>query len=285
MGSYGGFANAELFVAMDDDDIRAVEEFVRNKLPAILLNEVKLEDGVEVLLDAEKMREHFGELFASNPSTFQFVPGDKKFIQLIQKWIETDMKTKGEKRATNPTEPDEVIDSASTSIGDLEHMLYTRTHKQLTQLRIAPAILRVFNESFVSVAETEDGNISGGVYCVACYVEGNDKGKVHRSSVFLRIKNGKPSWIISNFTKHVKTQHKNIQISSDDVHQNSPAVAFEHSHEHSLSSQNVLNENILNGFVADIEAICGSDGIELTTIEKIWEQSVISVDTTETDLV
>lgn len=296
--SYCGYANAVLFEKLDDNDINAVEEFVRNDLLDILLDDEQPVDGSEVLLDDEQMKNYFGELYASSPSKFRFMPGDRKFIKLIQNQIQLDIKKKGRKRALscytdesvhaqklrrkrlinvkteNETKTDPSIDSGEVGNSDLgtidmlATMLYTRIQNKLAQLRFPPSTLTEFNKTFVSVVKNVDGNIDASVVCFACYLQSETKENVHQCSVFLRTRNGKQSWVISNFTKHLNNKHKDIQHSV--VVQNL-ATDEDSIVNYYSSAQNLSNQNIS---LDSIEAFCDNDEINLARMEKTFNMQI-----------
>lgn len=268
----------------------------------------------EALLDDEQLKQYFGELFASNPSKFRFLPGDRKFIQLVKDLIQRDIQKKGRKRALNrfgdkskhpqkknrKSSKNTAGENCSFSEGDckeesadslnsvhmLKTMLYTYVQEKLSKLGIPSSVLSVFVKSFVSAVKNDDGTICGDVICVVCYAQSDTPEKVKPKSVFCRTKAGKQTWVISNLIKHIKNAHKDILCLSvvDDVLQT----------ECTDVNQQVSQENISVQYFPDdsVGAIC-MDEVDANTIEKhfnyqiskqaikMWEAATINCENVE----
>lgn len=71
---------------MTEDDINQIEAYVREEglNHATKMLQKKLQCQNDVLLQEEHLIGYFGEIYASDPSNFHFVIGDKKMIRLIR---------------------------------------------------------------------------------------------------------------------------------------------------------------------------------------------------------
>lgn len=231
MYSYCGFGNALLFEAIDEDDISAVENFARDELLQIISeNAESTNDTDDLIIQKEQLIENFGELYALKPQKFRFLPGDRKFIQLVKNNIRDQIKKKGRKRAMNhfgfraekkkkenqksQTECDLSIDNDSDincidSISALKTKLHKQILENLTKCGVHQCMKDIFNESFVRVS-IDNAKITGYVICVVCYVQSENPKNVKPKNVFCRGKSGSKSWVTSNFIKHLTRAHSKI---------------------------------------------------------------------------
>lgn len=77
-----GFCSSfAVFKAIDSKDVDSVEEFVRGELREFLKTKsIALTFG-------STSEDAFGKMFASNPSRFKFLSGDRKLIEIIVKFL------------------------------------------------------------------------------------------------------------------------------------------------------------------------------------------------------
>lgn len=70
--SHCNFAEAILFESITDDDINAVENYVRNEmLDNVLMKNGETGNTETATVDRKLMTDHFGELYALQPSNFR----------------------------------------------------------------------------------------------------------------------------------------------------------------------------------------------------------------------
>lgn len=304
--SYCGYANAGLFVEINEEDIKDVESFVSNELLSILSTKaeesISANDTDEVVIDEEQMTQHYGQLFAFNPAKFKFLPGDRKCIQLVKNLIQRHIQKYGRKRAMNHftdkselpkqsykrlkmSEPNHCADecsekSADISSSELESKLYTNVKQKIAKLGFSSSILKCFEKSFVQIRRDEKGNIYGEVFCVVCHIQANPPNSVNQSKIrdlkpkkiFLRTKAGRKSWVISNFASHlethkdVKNHAKNESFQLVDVEVLSPEC-----NEYELPQD---SKSLADFSSASIEAICNSSVAGTTRIEKVFNEQI-----------
>lgn len=244
--SYCGYSYATLFKEIQTEDIQAVEKFVREDLYDILSSKADSNNGdSEILLPPNDLIEHFGVLFASNPSKFRFLPGDLKYIQLVKDHVANEITNKGKKQALlrfyggmkqkknrKKIKPGVSRDSLNENCPDKRNVpvkieytekndctdekcdiktrLFQCIKDKMTKFGIPEEILSVFTESFVDVNQSDKDNITGDITCIVCYVKSETPEKVKPKRVYYRnISATSQSWVISNFTSHLH-RHRNI---------------------------------------------------------------------------
>lgn len=230
------FSEAILFESITDDDIEAVENFVRNDLLDIVLMKIgeNTGDTKTPTVDRKVMTDHFGHLYALQPHNFRFQLGDKKFIHLIKQTVLKTIEKKGRKRAMehfghkekqskkrklNRVENDslsaKVEDTKRTTNDELKAKLFANISDKLKTFAIPSHIREMFNESFVTVELNENNNVEGKIVCIVCYAESEQPESVSPNHVYCRNKSGHLTWVISNFIKHFQRAHENIQLRAE----------------------------------------------------------------------
>lgn len=74
-----GYAHPIAFKAITDEHILKKEQFVAEKTLQILqqnLHDSINEKNCDVLIDDDELHDYFGDLYAQNPASFKFGPGD-----------------------------------------------------------------------------------------------------------------------------------------------------------------------------------------------------------------
>lgn len=215
-----------MFEKINDHDITEVEKFVREELLDILASNAEVSENADVsVMDQQQLIDNFGELFMLNPQKFRFLPGDRKFIQLIGDHIRSEITRKGRKRALrhfgyeierskkSKIETDEIKENEIESIAsqdDLKSKLFNQIRHQLKTLAVPESILDMFDETLVTLVNV-GGKISGHVICIVCHLQSKDPATIKPHKVFCRDKD--KSWVISNFKKHFTRAHSGTQIS------------------------------------------------------------------------
>lgn len=213
--SYCGFNSITSFETIDENDIDAVEKFVREELEDFVKSN---ENSTEVNKENQSMVEHFGAFYAQCPKKFRFLPGDVKFIQKIKQHVNDIVGKKGQKKAfnhfrnktnrskivedTNKIGKDDQITGSKFTDNGLEKKLYDLISEKLIEFEVPQSTRELFDESFISVVN-ENNKIIGNIICVVCHAQGKDPERSKPKHVHSRGK----SWVISNFTKHFSRAH------------------------------------------------------------------------------
>lgn len=256
--SYCGFNNVTSFETIDDDDIGAVENFVREDLEDFIKsNENFKTNGKE----NQHMVEHFGEFYAQCPKKFRFLPGDLKFIKKIKEHIHDVVNKKGRKKAyqhfsneTNRTknaeytvevnQNDQITGSKFIDNG-LKKKLYDLISNKLVEFNVHPSTREIFDESFISI-ENKNNRTTGNIICVVCHVQKKDSEHAKPKHVYCRGK----SWVISNFVKHFTRAHSELVTNNELMNNDS----------NQLANENEIYEN---------EAAINDEVVEYVIVEEV----------------
>lgn len=234
--SYCGFNNITSLESIDEDDICAVEKFVREELEDFIKTNADFTKDDTNLLKKQRMIDHFGEFYAQCPKKFCFLPGDRKFIQKIQKHLHDVFNKKGRKKASRHfnkkisyvKKSANVIKHTSTEVNNIDKLtssdcsdnglktkLYNLVSDKLIEFGVPASTVELFDESFISIVN-ENSKITGNVVCIVCHEQSENIENVKPKQVYCRGK----SWVISNLMKHFKRAHpqlvrqKNININT-----------------------------------------------------------------------
>lgn len=79
-----GFSNSLNLVNITDDDINQIENFVREEGLDHATKILQKNHQCNVLPNENQLVDYFGEIYASDPTNFRFVIGDKKLIRLVR---------------------------------------------------------------------------------------------------------------------------------------------------------------------------------------------------------
>lgn len=231
-------------VNLDEEDINAIEKFIREEgldhVTKLLQKKSQCQD--DVLLDESQLIDYFGEIYASDPSNFRFVIGDKKLITLVRDHLVKNQNEKGAKYmrrfrkepnrenkivrtqqngldVINNTDIDNTNDALST---ELSASLFEKLKAFMKSFGIDDSIIQSVTQNSVSV-KILDGNVAAEVFCALCKNDTTKKRKMNGKKVFY--KNGENSkyWVLSNFKEHLKSVHKikcNQSIENNDAFDN-----------------------------------------------------------------
>lgn len=93
-----GFSNAITFMAMDEDDINHVENFVKKEMLQYFIprpqdfpkfNSDNSDVGNPEADLQEDMKPYFFGIYSSNPSSFVFLRGERKFLKALVNHVES----------------------------------------------------------------------------------------------------------------------------------------------------------------------------------------------------
>lgn len=291
--SYCGFGNAFLFEQISEEDISAVEKFVREDLLDLISRNAEQSLNAEnILLDDEQMVENFGELYKGCPTKFRFQPGDRKFVLLIRDHIQREIGKKGRKKAMQHFGrqidqkkkkkhklDDEKLDKTVSSecdveeIRDLKLKLLTQMVEKFKSFAVPQCMIDIFDETFVKVHVSKDKKIIGDVICVVRHAESEHPEKIKPKSVFCQTKrNGLKSWVLSNFTTHFSRAHKNIlNCTVEEVE-----VEIVNANEHDDNDESVVEISTSPIDCSDnsIEIIYDSNTNDTGNLEKLFNDQI-----------
>lgn len=287
--SYCGFNSANLFENITEDEISAVEKFVREELLEIIsANAEATANADEFLMDEKQMIDNFGPLYAMNPEKFRYQVGDRKFIHLIRDHIRSKIKKNGRKRALchfecideqpkiknrKDNEGEGVNNNINSTTCSLKTKLTEHILRKMKMLAVPQSILNFFNESFVNVKVCENGDISGTVICVVCLTQSEHPENIKPKNVFCREKSGSKSWIISNFVTHLKRVHSNFELDEKAVIIPSTNQHLDNAtHENTESDKEATDT--LGTINFSIESCSDFDGDEECKIEKTLNHQI-----------
>lgn len=228
-----GFANALTFKDIDDEDIEAVEHFVKTQTFKILSNKILSSDSTsadcDVLVECEQMINYFGEVYKEAPKHFKFLAGDRKLIKRLVEYVKqavdgngvnTGLKlfkpkqnaSKQAKTAVARKTKNTIVSNdcdASNLDEQLPHLkldLFTRVMEWLNDHKADQQIpISSISPDIISVT-VENGQIFGYIRCVLCQNKPNG-GKGKPKKIAYRFDKGSQYWISSNFITHLRSAH------------------------------------------------------------------------------
>lgn len=229
-----GYGNALTFKDLDDSDISAVEQFIKQKTFMILSKNVseKIGKHCEALVSDEQLEEYFGPIYKHTYGEFEFRSGDVKLIKQIAAYVKNTVDGNGtnsgiqmfmpkrlpQKRKIEKTlkENNEIAHNATICevemtdpepLVSLKSSLFKKTVECLKSYG-ADELIDVENIDPDSISDSiENGKITGHIYWAIC--EKNPKKKKQKAKR-VSYYTGKSSqyWISSNFTTHLKLAHE-----------------------------------------------------------------------------
>lgn len=222
-----GYGHPMAFKAMNDEHILKTEKFIREKTLNILqqnlnqtVNKEQCED-CEVLLDDDELRDYFGDLYAQNPSSFQFEAGDVLLIKELIDHVKTVADRNGKNTGLGHFAKRNT-DAQSVTVKVRQNRNVNLFPKQKKKQQVLPQLdenqlkieleqkaLTSFNlyvsegisaEQMIVRVRQENGKIYGEVVCVLC-----KSNKPKRVSFNPSQTHG--CWVLSNLVKHLETVH------------------------------------------------------------------------------
>lgn len=215
---------------LTEDDINQIEEFVREEglQHATKALQKKLDCQCEILLEESQLIDYFGEIYASDPSNFRFVIGDKKLIRLVRDHLiknenekgakymrrfrkKPDRKSKVDRTPFNEFHvADNIVDADDENVAlstELSASLLQKLKTSMKSFGVDESIIQSMTHNSVAV-KILDGNVAAEIFCALCQNDTTKKRKLKGKKVFY--KNGENSkyWVLSNFKEHLKTVHK-----------------------------------------------------------------------------
>lgn len=222
--SLNGYGTLGMFKDLTDDDINNIEIYARTELFGLLQTKATTSNQP---LD-ESLLAAFYLIYAVSPQTFQFVPGDRKFIQKLRKRVINKISSDGEKYFqpqhlpknkrklglkgtseslfgliygdfTRSQNLDVNLDlGARFSQGDLHNRLFGAARKMFGDYEdeIAMRGSQSLSTDMVEVNVVENG-IKGTVTCALC--------RKQKTKVFCKTALGSNAfcWVLANLKKHI----------------------------------------------------------------------------------
>lgn len=228
-----GFANLISFKKVDDEQINYVENFIRTEMLDILSTDANYSFGgdCDAIIDHEKMVQHFGTRFASDPSKFKFERGDRMLIMELVNFVKKEAdssnihrfrmkKKKTRQRTRNVSKKSALecvesngnksnkmrVNSESGHATDIEFQLTLKTglfEKVKDCLDSYEIDTNDFREEMIQL-DFVDNNIYGIIQCAVCKQSGK-KSKPKRVSYYMSPDSS--YWVLSNFPKHLEKVH------------------------------------------------------------------------------
>lgn len=228
------FGNALTLKDIDDHDIEAVEQSIRDHTLNYLIKKVaeSVGDGCDVLVPDEMLEEYFGNVFKYATDKFKFFEADKKTIKRVAEHVKRIVDDGGEnkglkhfvpkrkplpKTTTNVKKMKKIQaepslhasgdELSNESIEELKIDLFNKIMDCLKLYKVDQIVdLKAIDQNIVNVHQ-ENEQIFGEVTCIICLNDPNKK-KQKPKRMSYHSGNGSKYWIPSNFISHLKNVHK-----------------------------------------------------------------------------
>lgn len=175
-------------------------------------------DDENVLISKDRLIEHFGELYATQPKNFRFSVGERILItELVAhvKDIVDNHGKKGLKIYKCHKRSKEKKSSEKSSISEQDHnKLKSQLLKRVISCMHSHEADQFFDvdlddivdENSVDVRIKKGVGVFGAVRCLICDTEGKKNNKPKR--VHFSTNSDWPCWVLENFKKHLRNAHK-----------------------------------------------------------------------------
>lgn len=273
-----GYAHPIAFKAITDEHILKKEQFVAEKTLQILqqnLHDSINEKNCDVLIDDDELHDYFGDLYAQNPASFKFGPGDVLLIKELVDHVKTISDRNGKntglghfsvkaksKRKVSAKQTRQHRPTAHLFPGKKAKIKNVQRNENQLKTELQQKVLNLFNlyaadteYSSVNIElSTVENKIYGDVFCVFCETQ-NVKKKTKR--VVFNSSKGSGCWVLSNLTKHLENFHNlkarvnattlAITVQTDDNSMNmKPAIQSDQGPDENGNESVVILDEILN---------------------------------------
>lgn len=171
----------------------------------------------DILITKEEMIDHFGQIYATDPFNFRFQSGEiiliKEMVKHVKQKLGSQQKNelklfktceskKTQKCNTKSLMPEPAIAKLKSDLvqGVIDCMtLYGAAYLFDGEMDL------IIGDTSVEVQIQKGGAVYGTVCCAICDVEKKKQNKPKR--VYYNNSSKWPCWVLSNFTKHLKTVH------------------------------------------------------------------------------
>lgn len=228
-----GYAHPIAFKAITDEHILKTEQFVAEKTLQILqqnLHDSIIEKNCDVLIDDDELHDYFDDLYAQNPATFKFGPGDVLLIKELVDHVKTIADRNGKntglghfavkaksKRKVSAKQTRQHRPTAHLFPEKRAKIINVQRNENQLKTELQQKVLNLFNlyaadteyssvnmEQIYIELSTVENKIYSDVFCVFCETQ-NVKQKTKR--VVFNSSKGKGCWVLSNLTKHLENFH------------------------------------------------------------------------------
>lgn len=235
-----GFSNAITFMAIDEDDINHVENFVKEDMLQYFIprpqdfpkfNDENSDIGnPEADLQGE-MKQYFFGIYSSNPSSFVFLRGERKLLKALVSHVES-IQAKSECLKHFQLKDENGVGKIKINWkGTFQsnfgmHFGEKKAgakHKKTTMKKTTyelkndlfekyEKLIRVcynnvateLSSDLVEIAVLSDTNIDAKVQCIFCY----EKKQFKKISVHCKMSENSHYWVFSNLKRHIDQNHK-----------------------------------------------------------------------------
>lgn len=222
--SLSGFCDAFAFKNLNDIDIEAIENYMRQKALDAVATELSksIDDTCDVLLDNQQMIEIFGETYAACPEQFQFLPGQKSLIYALVSHVKKMVDAGGEnmglsqfncKKKRNKKKHADLlltVNRLANYKNDCRKSAKIKpTNSQLTQqlFHRLQICLQSFGVDITGISkksvEVDQSGKYGIIHCILC----DDSEDQQPKRVYYHSGPRSCYWVVSNFEKHLKKVH------------------------------------------------------------------------------
>lgn len=215
--SIAGFGNPLSFKSITDEQIGAIEDFIRKNVFEYLTKEfcdVSVDNEYQVDIDDEILMDYFGPLYAHNTASFQFRPGDKMRIKEIVNYVKNKVDEGGSNKnlkffvnkqrlKQQSKQKEELKTPAEFNEDESKRMLIEKVVPYFVQAGVDE---EQFGE-IVKIHISDKGKVYGDIFCAICKKENRKNKKAKRVCCNFAGKT-KGVWVLSNFFKHLNTVHK-----------------------------------------------------------------------------
>lgn len=231
-----GYATAILFKDINEDDIKYVEKYTQENIPALI--DLNQQDGPK--LNKQQLSIFFGA-YGLNPKLFEFTQGNRKLIKAVIQSINDSIADATNEQAglaiwnqktkchwwknlcatpmglfygdidefgfssVNPSKlsGNKQLKKGPPSVDELKKQLFEKTKEVLKAYANMVNPLCDFTEDLISVEIINGVLVKGAVKCNCCVVD----SPVRRVKMFYQQTNCSRYWVGSNFARHLCKHH------------------------------------------------------------------------------
>lgn len=257
-----GYAHPIAFKAITDEHILKTEQFVAEKTLQILqqnLHDSINEKNCDVLIDDDELHDYFGDLYAQNPASFKFGPGDVLLIKELVDHVKTISDRNGKntglghfsvkaksKRKVSAKQTRQHRPTAHLFPEKKAKIKNVQRNENQLKTELQQKVLNLFN---LYAADTEYSSVNIELSTV------ENKKKTKR--VVFNSSKGSGCWVLSNLTKHLENFHNlkarvnattlAITVQTDDNSMNmKPAIQSDQGPDENGNESVVILDEILN---------------------------------------
>lgn len=228
-----GYTNALAFQGITDEQIANTEKFVREEMYNYLIrttaetineNDESFAidtDDVFITITKEQLIDHFGKVYATDPSNFRFQSGEiiliKEMVKHVKSKFDSQQKTGLKVFKTNqPKKTNKFSTKSSLSEPNVDKLKSELIQRVIKCMQSYEAdnffdgdVDCGVHDDTVNVRIIKGAGVYGSVRCEICETQNKKKNKP--KSVYYNDNSKWPNWVIANFIKHLQQAH-NLKI-------------------------------------------------------------------------